>query len=263
MPLHVELHGLAEAPPERKVVLVHGFTQTNRSWQPLLPRLTAGRQVAAVDAPGHGGSPQGDVDLVDGARLIGEAGGEAAYVGYSMGGRLALHLAVSQPRLVRRLVLIGATAGIDEDHERQARRAADEALAEELEREGVDPFLNRWLASPLFATLSEDDAGLDDRRRNTVSGLAASLRRMGTGTQEPLWDRLSELHMPALLVAGERDEKFTAMAHRLAAAWGGDARVAVVPGAGHACHLERPDAFCDLVIPFLDGGMAVDTAAPQ
>lgn len=263
MPLHVELHGPPEAPPERKVVLVHGFTQTNRSWQPLLPRLTAGRQVATVDAPGHGRSPLDGVDLADGARLLGDAGGEAAYVGYSMGGRLALHLALAEARLVRRLVLIGATAGIDEDHEREARRAADEALAEDLEREGLDPFLNRWLASPLFATLSEEDAGLDDRRRNTVAGLAASLRRMGTGTQEPLWDRLSQLHMPALLVAGERDEKFTATAYRLATAWGGDARVAIVAGAGHACHLERPDAFCDLVIPFLDGGITVDTAAPQ
>lgn len=263
MPLHVELHGLPEAPPERKVVLVHGFTQTNRSWQPLLPRLTAGRQVVTVDAPGHGSSPQDGVDLGEGARLLGEAGGEAAYVGYSMGGRLALHLALSEPRLVRRLVLIGATAGIDADHEREARRAADQALAEELERGGLDPFLDRWLANPLFATLSEDDAGIDDRRRNTVSGLAASLRRMGTGTQEPLWGRLSQLHMPALMVAGERDEKFTATAHRLAAAWGGDARVGIVAGAGHACHLERPRTFCDLVIPFLDGGMAVDTAEPQ
>lgn len=263
MPLHVELHGDSDAPPARKVVLVHGFTQTNRSWERLLPRLATGRQVAAVDAPGHGDSASQDVDLLEGARLLGDVGGEAAYVGYSMGGRLALHLALAEPGLVRRLVLVGATAGIDDVGEREARREADETLARDLEREGLDPFLDRWLASPLFATLREEDAGLDDRRRNTAAGLASSLRRMGTGTQEPLWDRLSQLRMPVLLIAGERDEKFTATAHRLAAAWGGDARVAIVAGAGHACHLERPDAFCDLVIPFLDDATGEDTASPQ
>jgi 2-succinyl-6-hydroxy-2,4-cyclohexadiene-1-carboxylate synthase len=96
---------------------------------------------------------------------------------------------------------------------------------------------------------------VEERRANTVAGLAASLRLMGTGTQQPLWTRLRELTMPALLVVGEHDEKFTALAHRMAAAWGaGAAKVAVIEGAGHAAHLERPDAFLDTVTPFLDDG---------
>lgn len=252
MPLHAELHGREDAPPERKLVLVHGFTQTRRSWDRLLPRLASDRRVVTVDAPGHGRSSTEAVNMIDGARLLADTGGEAVYLGYSMGARLALHLALTRPDRVRRLVLVGATAGIDDDGERRARRAADEALAKDLEREGLEAFLDRWLASPLFATLPPDAAGREDRRENTASGLAASLRRMGTGAQEPVWHRLSELRMPALMVAGERDQKFTELAHRMAAAWGGEARVSVVGDAGHACHLERPDEFCDLVIPFLD-----------
>lgn len=263
MPLHAELHGDPDAPPARKLVLVHGFTQTRRSWDRLLPRLANGRGVVTVDTPGHGRSGAEAVNLVDGARLLGEAGGEAAYVGYSMGARLALHLALSRPGHVRRLVLVGGTAGIDDEVERRARRESDEALARGLEREGLDAFLSRWLASPLFATLPEDAAGLEHRLENTVPGLATSLRLMGTGAQEPVWDRLCELRMPALMVVGERDEKFTALAHRMAAAWGAQARVSFVGDAGHACHLERPDEFCDLVIPFLDEAAADHTPSSQ
>jgi 2-succinyl-6-hydroxy-2,4-cyclohexadiene-1-carboxylate synthase len=246
--LHADVHG---DPSNPRVVLVHGFTQTRRSWDTLLPRLIDGHEVLAVDAPAHGRSTGHTTDLVEGARLLGETGGRAAYVGYSMGGRLALHLAVQQPDLVERLVLVGATAGLDTDDERAARRAADEALAADLERVGLDAFLARWLANPLFATLPADAAGVEDRRENTVEGLAASLRLTGTGTQRPLWAELPRLTMPVLFVVGERDDKFTALAQRMQAAWGGDGGIAVIAGAGHACHLEQPDAFLEVVVPFL------------
>jgi 2-succinyl-6-hydroxy-2,4-cyclohexadiene-1-carboxylate synthase len=178
-----------------------------------------------------------------------------------MGGRLTLHLALERPALVERVVLVGATGGLDREEERAARRQADDALAADLERDGLDAFLERWLANPLFATLPRDAAALEDRKENTVEGLADSLRRTGTGTQRPLWDDLARLGMPALLVAGERDEKFTALAHRLADGWGGPARVVVIEDAGHACHLEQPDAFLDAVEPFLDEGQRTDSPA--
>ena len=251
MPLHADLQG---PPAGNPVVVVHGFTQTHRSWDRLVPRLTAaGHRTIAVDAPAHGRSAEHRTDLDAGGELLFEtAAGPAAYVGYSMGGRLSLHAAVRHPDAVTALVLVGATAGLDTEDERLARRAADEALARDLERDGLEAFLERWLRNPLFATLPPDAAGVDDRRTNTVEGLAASLRLTGTGTQRPLWDDLPRLSMPVLLVAGELDEKFTALAHRLAAAWGGPATVALIEGAGHACHLERPDAFLDAVLPFLD-----------
>jgi 2-succinyl-6-hydroxy-2,4-cyclohexadiene-1-carboxylate synthase len=163
-----------------------------------------------------------------------------------MGARYALHVALTRPDLVRRLVTIGGTPGIEDAAERAARRAADEALAAGIERDGVAAFLDRWLAQPMFAGLPPDPDALADRRRNTAAGLAGSLRLAGTGTQEPLWERLPGLAMPVLVIAGASDEKFAAIGERMAAALP-DATFVTVDGAGHAAHLERPDATADAV----------------
>jgi 2-succinyl-6-hydroxy-2,4-cyclohexadiene-1-carboxylate synthase len=231
-----------------RVVLVHGFTQTGRSWDGLARSLAGDHEVVAVDAPGHGGSADVRADLVTGAALLGATGGPGTYVGYSMGGRLALHLAVARGDLVTRLVLVSATAGIDDAAQRTARRAADDALAATLEADGLDAFLTRWVAQPLFATLP--DPMLADRRRNTVAGLASSLRLAGTGTQQPLWDELPAVTVPVLLVAGARDAKFVAAAERMAGLLP-RATLAIVPDAGHTVHLEQPAAFEALVRPWL------------
>lgn len=228
-------------------MLVHGFTQTGASWARLADGLPE-HEVVAPDLPGHGANATVRADLAGCARFLAEAGGRAAYVGYSMGGRVALHLALAQPSLVTALVLLGATGGIDDDDERAARRTADEMLAERLELIGTEAFLDEWLAQPLFAGLAPDARR---GRATDADGLASSLRLTGTGTQVPLWDQLGELAMPTLVVAGERDEKFRALGVRLAAAIGSNAEVALVPGAGHAAHLERPDAFLAIVGPWL------------
>jgi 2-succinyl-6-hydroxy-2,4-cyclohexadiene-1-carboxylate synthase len=233
-----------------RIVLVHGFTQTGRSWDTVAARLTGRFEVVTVDAPGHGGSGAVPATLPDGATLLGATGGPATYVGYSMGGRLCLHLAVVRPDLVRRLVLVSTTAGIEDPAERAARRAADDDLAASIERDGVDACLARWLALPLFATLPPDAAGADDRRRNTASGLASSLRLAGAGTQEPLWDRLGTLDMPVLVVAGALDAKYVAIAERLAQLIPGST-LEVIEGAGHAVHLERPDVFASVLDDWL------------
>ena len=225
-----------------RIVLVHGFTQTGRSWAPIVDRLAERFEVVTVDAPGHGGSSRVETSLDDGAELLGATSGAATYVGYSMGGRLCLHLALAHPELVDGLVLLSATAGIEDDGERTARRSQDDALATTIEHDGVDAFLDRWVAQPMFATLT--DPGLDDRRRNDAAGLASSLRLAGTGTQRPLWDRLPSLTMPVLVVAGERDVKFVALAERMAGLIA-DATLAIVAGAGHTAHLECPDDFVD------------------
>jgi len=239
-----------------RVVLVHGFTQTGASWAAVARDLATDHEVVCVDAPGHGGSGDVRADLVDGARLLGDAGGRATYVGYSMGGRLAMHLALDQPELVDRLVVLGATGGLDDEGERAARRAADEVQAASIEADGVEAFLERWLALPLFAGLPDDPADRAERRTNTAAGLASSLRLAGTGTQAPLWDRVHELAMPVLVVAGARDAKFTALGRRLTAAIGPNATLTLVPGAGHAAHLERPDAFLAVLRAWLDAPWA-------
>jgi len=235
-----------------RVVLVHGFTQTRRSWDVVARALAPTYEVVALDAPGHGALADVTLDLWQGARLVAQQGGRAAYGGYSMGGRLCLHVALAHPDFVEALLLVGTTAGIRDEVERINRRRDDEARAARIERDGVDAFLREWLAQPLLASLPSDARGLDDRRANTAAGLAASLRLAGTGAQEPLWDRLAELEMPVLLVAGERDEKFTVLAREMAAAIGTNARVALVADAGHAAHLERPDDFVEIVRTFLD-----------
>ncbi len=252
--LHRVVEGEQGGPGERggPVVLVHGFTQTLVSMEPLAARLRP-RRAIRVDLPGHGGSASVRAGFAEAAALLGEAGGRAAYVGYSLGGRLCLRLALDRPDLVRALVLIGASPGLADPAERAARRAADDALAAELERAGLERFLDRWLAQPLFATLPPERAGRAERLANAPEGLAASLRLNGTGAQEPLWERLAALRPPALLVAGARDGKFAALARRMAAATGPTAQVALVGGAGHAVHLERPEAVADLVAAFLDG----------
>jgi 2-succinyl-6-hydroxy-2,4-cyclohexadiene-1-carboxylate synthase len=232
------------------IVLVHGFTQTGNSWAHVAGCLAARHTVIRVDLPGHGDSGGVRADLPSAADLLGRTGGRATYVGYSMGGRVSLQLAVTRPDLVARLVLVSATAGIEDATERESRRAADEALARSIERDGVDAFLDQWLSLPLFATLPPDSAGLAERRRNTADGLASSLRLAGAGTQDPLWARLGELAMPVLLVAGSQDAKYVAIAERMARLIPA-ATLEVLAHAGHAVHLEQPDEFVRALEPWL------------
>lgn len=234
------------------MVLVHGFTQTGASWQPVASRLEkAGHRVVAPDCPGHGEKADVAADLTEGARLLAAECSAGAWVGYSMGGRLALHVALNFPEVVHRLVLVSATPGIEEAEARARRRAEDEERAQSLLRDGVEPFLDGWLQGPLFATLPGDMVGLEARLSNTPEGLASSLRLAGTGNQQPLWDRLAELSTPVLVVAGSLDEKFVDIGRRMGEAIP-QAELVLLEG-GHAVHLERPDEFSKLVDRFLTG----------
>jgi 2-succinyl-6-hydroxy-2,4-cyclohexadiene-1-carboxylate synthase len=227
------------------LVLLHGFTQTGRSWQPIAHALAGRYRSLAPDLPGHGDFAErrpASFAACD-AYLRALRPGPFTLAGYSMGGRIALHAALSLGAIVERLVLIGASPGIADAAEREARRVADEALAERIEAVGIEAFAKEWGAQPLFAGQDEKVAAAAhaDRLRNTPAGLAAALRGLGTGVMPPLWDRLGELAIPVTLVVGERDEKFRAIAERMAAVIP-DCRLEVVAGAGHAVQLERPEA---------------------
>jgi 2-succinyl-6-hydroxy-2,4-cyclohexadiene-1-carboxylate synthase len=219
-----------------RVILVHGFTQSADSWQPVIDALPRDWDPVAIEVP------EG-LDFLSTASGIGARAGAGTYVGYSMGGRLCLALALERPDLVPALVLVSASPGIADERERATRQAADERLALDVERDGVDAFLDRWLDQPLFASLPRDVARVDERRRNnTVDRITHQLRALGQGAQPSLWDRLSRLTMPVTLVTGAYDRKYTELATRMAASIGEHARTVVIPRAGHALHLEQPDA---------------------
>ncbi len=241
--------------------MLHGFTQTGGCLGPLGDALSTRHVVLRPDLPGHGGAAAlADMDLWATASHLASSlaptlDAPAVWFGYSMGGRVALHVALAHPELVSGLVLVGATAGIDDPAERAQRAAADDALARRVEDIGVDAFVDEWLALPLFGGLPTWARFDDERRRNTAAGLAGSLRHAGTGTMDPLWSSLAEIHVPVLCLAGGRDAKFRDLAQRMADAALGhlpDATVEVVGDSGHAVHLERPDEVASLVVPFCD-----------
>jgi 2-succinyl-6-hydroxy-2,4-cyclohexadiene-1-carboxylate synthase len=225
------------------LVLLHGFTQTRQSWRRTVGALEGRYRALAPDLPGHGlaAARTPSFDAVTAyVRALAPAG-PCTVVGYSMGGRIALHAALSLD--VERLVLIGASPGLADPAERAARRAADERLAERIEAIGVEAFAREWGAQPLFADQPERVAAAAhaDRLSNTPEGLAAALRGLGTGVMEPLWDRLPELKPPVTLVVGERDAKFRAIAEQMRERLP-TADLVIVPGAGHAVQLEAPEA---------------------
>ena len=234
------------------LVLLHGFTQTGRSWQPIAHALAGRYRAAAPDLPGHGAFAERRPASFPACDAYLRAVSEEPYVlcGYSMGGRVALHAAFSLGARVRRLVLIGASPGLADRAERAARAASDAALADRIEAIGMDAFAAEWESQPLFAGMPRGVAELagEDRRRNTAAGLAAALRGLGTGVMPSLWERLPDLDVPVDLVVGERDEKFRGIAEKMAYALP-RARVTVVPDAGHAVQLEAPDAVVELLNP--------------
>ncbi|MCL6094468.1 MAG: alpha/beta fold hydrolase [Actinobacteria bacterium] len=252
-----------------KLIFVHGFTQVGLSWLRIAESMASAYEVMLIDAPGHGGSSNIRANLVDGAALLAKTAGQGVYIGYSMGGRFCLQLAINHANLVRALVLLGANPGIEDAEERKRRYAADLVLAEQLDpgegksndslenssydqQKRLDNFLKRWLEQPIFATLPVSEEDLALRRTNTPSGLASSLRLASTGAQQPLWKHLRELDMPVLVMAGERDEKFSAIGQRMVNLIGNNARFVSISGAGHAAHLEKPELFIDVLNRFLN-----------
>lgn len=228
------------------VVLLHGFAGTGRAWEPVIARLERERYTAlAPDLRGHGDARDARPVTFDAvvADILAAAPERFTLCGYSMGGRIALHVALAAPRRIERLVLVATTAGIDDDAQRAARRADDERLAAFADDATAEQFADRWAAQPLFAGTPPEAARIwrEDLLRNDPRALAAVLRGLGTGSMAPLWERLGELTMPATVLAGERDAKYVALAERLASALP-RGELVVVPGAGHGVPREAPEA---------------------
>ena len=246
------------------LLLIHGFTGSGRSWgEDLLSGLGQAHRVIAVDLPGHGRSDVSpDPDRYKVEELLQDLGQildsvdveKARWLGYSMGGRLALAGAIRTPDRMSGLILESASPGLAEDGERRARRRAEEALAEGILRGGMEAFVDHWMGLPLFATQGKlpPTIRVQTRERkleNSPEALAACLRGMGTGVQPSFWDSLSEVRAPVLLMAGEEDRKFTSVAERMAEGIPGS-ELRLIPKAGHAIHLENPFAWLAAVRTF-------------
>jgi len=243
-----------EGPP---LLLVHGFTGSAAAWPPLLrSALERSFEVIAVDLPGHGASkPRSDPQAWSLPRLVDDLCGvldacgarRALWVGYSMGGRIALGAAVLHPERVAALVLEGASPGLEDEVERAERRSSDAALADALLRDGLEAFVERWMEQPLFTSqraLGPERLAAERSRRLAcdAASLAACLRGTGSGAQPSFWNALGELQLPVLLLAGELDAKFRDIASEMAARIPG-ARKSVIAGCGHAAHLEDPEGW--------------------
>lgn len=257
--LNVEVTGRGPA-----LVALHGFTGDVQTWRSFSEAAGTGFTVVAVDLPGHGASdsPQDSclytmerhVQAL--AEILDRLGLErVAWLGYSLGGRIALSAAVALPQRTTALVLESASPGIASEEERQQRIGDDEALADWIGEVGVQQFVEYWESLPLWRSQKRLSSVVRDGLRsqrlgNNPRGLANSLRGVGTGAQPPLHDRLGEITAPALLVAGEEDEKFTGIAREMRRAIP-TSRLETVAGAGHAVHLEQTEIFEGAVTGFL------------
>jgi 2-succinyl-6-hydroxy-2,4-cyclohexadiene-1-carboxylate synthase len=269
--LHVESAGVG---PD--VVLLHGFTGSTHSMREAAAALAPRFRTLCVDLVGHGRSDAPDaLEAYAMPRCARQVAGVlealaprgAHLFGYSMGGRVALALCAARPERVKSALLVGASAGIADADARAERRQRDAALAERIEREGVPPFVDAWMAQPLFESqrrrlsAAQLAAARAQRLDNRARGLANSLRGMGSGAQEPLHDALARIHTPVCLVAGEDDARFRAIAADLAGRLPA-AQLQEIPEAGHAAHLENPRAFLGVAAHFFDAVEAALKRAP-
>lgn len=258
---HIDIAGDPANPP---ILLLHGFTGSHSSWAPLLPALLPYHRLIIPDLPGHGDSfLSSDLDemtmtvtahdLKAILQLLGIQ--RTGILGYSMGGRLALHTALCNRELVECLILESSTAGIPNFKEQMARRQQDESLADEIESRGLAWFVEYWSHLPLFATQSRLPFTIKEREQNirlghNPYGLAQSLRAAGTGRQESLWPELPYFQIPTLIITGRDDEKFVKIGHQLHQQLA-LSQFLIIDNAGHTVHLEQPERFLSVVIEFL------------
>lgn len=246
------------------LILLHGFTGSSHSWEPHIPYFERYFSTIAIDLPGHGetGIPtdlarysveqtvRDLIALFDWLLLK-----QVHLLGYSMGGRVALYMAMKYPERIKSLVLESASPGIADPVQRQERAAQDRQLAEMLERDGMESFVQQWENLPLFASQKRMPAPQRLRLRemrlhNSPTGLANSLRGLSTGVQPPLWEHLPRINVPTLLLAGELDSKFVEIGRQMQPCLP-DAQLQIVPDAGHTTHFEQPQSFRRAVLNFL------------
>jgi 2-succinyl-6-hydroxy-2,4-cyclohexadiene-1-carboxylate synthase len=242
------------------LILLHGFTTSSNNWQRFIPALSEQFQLITPDIVGHGNNViVADISqyhMLQAAEAILSTIDEPFHLlGYSMGGRLALYIATHYPQKVKSLILESASPGLKTEAERQERKKRDDTLADKIEANGIEWFVDYWESISLWDSQQQlpDDVRQKlrkQRQENHTEGLANSLRGMGTGVMPSLWDKLAELPMPVKLIAGELDTKFVSINQEMTDLIP-DTDLSIVKEAGHTVHLEKPEAFTKLVLQFL------------
>jgi 2-succinyl-6-hydroxy-2,4-cyclohexadiene-1-carboxylate synthase len=228
----------------KTLVLLHGFGGTRRAWDRVLELVDRERYLPiALDLPGHGDAAATEAPITfdsNVAHVLDQAPERFTLCGYSLGGRIALHVALAAPGRVERLVLVSTSAGIEDPQQRAARREADRELARRLREEPYERFVDSWRAQPLFAgePTAATELARRDQLRNRPEALAAVMEGVGAGAMAPLWRRLEELRIPVTVVAGSRDQKYVALGRRLAGAVA-RGELVIVDG-GHGLVHENP-----------------------
>jgi 2-succinyl-6-hydroxy-2,4-cyclohexadiene-1-carboxylate synthase len=247
------------------LIFLHGFTGQSASWTAVIDFASLTHRTIAIDLIGHGrtDAPRDtsryafDQAVNDLAAVVTKLElRRSAWVGYSMGGRVALGVAQRYPEIVSALILESASPGISNDREREARTKADELLADQILAGGVREFVAKWEALPMWESQQRVPSERRERQReirlqNRAEGLAGSLRGMGSGAQASLWGDLNELHVPTLVIAGERDTKFAGIATRMSKLMR-NAELWIAPNTGHAVHLEQPASYAARVVQFAE-----------
>ncbi len=266
--MRLKIHGveynIERAGQGEPLVLLHGFTGSIENWREQISVFENHFSIVAIDFLGHGKSdaPRDALRyrmewcVADLREILDELEiASADLLGYSMGGRVALHFANAYPERVKKLILESASPGLKDAAERNARAASDAELAEKIEREGIEKFVEAWTNLPLFATqarLPQDvrERLKQQRLQNNAQGLANSLRGLSVGVQASLWNVLPSVRIPTLLIAGQLDEKFSEIAHEMANAMP-NSELKMVEDAGHTVHLEQREMFDHIVLEFL------------
>ena len=251
IPLHLATVGDPALP---KILFLHGFLGSGSDWLPFARKLEGRFCSILVDLPGHGeaaipadGEAEGffmrAVEALAGEirRLSAEP---CVLVGYSMGGRIGLALALRHPELFSKAVIVSSSPGLRTEEERAARRKSDEGIARKIER-NFEGFIEFWYDQPLFATLKSHALFREveaQRKQGSPQNLAQALRLLGTGNQPSFWDELPECRVPLLFCVGEKDTKYVEVGHRMAEICP-DSRLELFEGRGHTLHIEEPERF--------------------
>jgi 2-succinyl-6-hydroxy-2,4-cyclohexadiene-1-carboxylate synthase len=247
-------------PSGHPLLLLHGFLGSGADWLDVMDDLATNCYAVAPDLHGHGRTWT-DLEKLDFDGLAGDLATLAAeefdrppiIAGYSMGGRIALYTALQHPEYFSGLVLESATAGIEKGQERRLRLTRDRDTARLLRNTGIKSFLLGWYKQSVFSSLTPKQIEnlATSRSDNDAATAAFVLERLSQGRQPSLWPRLGELKLPTLLLAGDRDKKYGALAARMASAIP-DCRLSIISEAGHITHMENKREFVGVLKKFLN-----------